>query len=238
MTQEDQDTPAGEEQSTPEAEDTHEDEHARGREGFWSVSEALRKAISTGYRAVASSEEGLRSVIVDAIPKELVLYMMRQADAAKDEVVRIFGQQIRRFLDNLDIAGEIQKVLTSVSFEIRTEIRFIPNDSVVKPHARIRVRAKAVEGDDDGVSPSQRRAVVGAVRDTVKRALGRLGRDERFEVDVEMEDEAQAEGAPPAKPERAAKPAKGMKPAKADEAGEAGEPREPKADSRPERDKA
>ena len=36
--------------------------------------------------------------------------------------------------------AEIAKILTSVSFEVRTEIRFIPNDEKLKPEVRNRVR--------------------------------------------------------------------------------------------------
>ena len=49
-------------------------------------------------------------------------------------MVRVVAHEIRDFLEATDISTELQKALTSLSFEIRTEIRFIPNDSGgVKP---------------------------------------------------------------------------------------------------------
>ena len=68
--------------------------------------------------------------------------MKRQADAARDEVVRIIGNQTKRFLEGLDVGHEVQKILTALSFEIKTEIRFIPNDEKVKPDVKVGVRAK------------------------------------------------------------------------------------------------
>ena len=43
----------------------------------------------------------------------------------------VVGQELRRFLETVNVSGELQKLLTSLSFEIRTEIRFIPNDEAV-----------------------------------------------------------------------------------------------------------
>lgn len=118
-----------------------------GHEGFArGVSDSLRKVISGTIRSVIPGDEGLRAAIVDAFPKELLGYVMRQVDAGKDEIVRMVGLQIRKFLENLDLGGELQKVLTSLSFEVRTEVRFVPNDQAVRPDARVRVRIR--RGDD------------------------------------------------------------------------------------------
>ena len=61
------------------------------------------------------------------------------------KVERIVSREIRIFLENVDFGGEIAKILTSVSFEIKTEIRFIPNDQAVKPQIKNKVDAKRVK---------------------------------------------------------------------------------------------
>ena len=161
--------------------DTSSDDGARtdddsARDGLWGVSEAFRKAVSSGFRA--------RGVIADAVPKELMQYMMTQTDAAKDEVVRIIGQQSRRFLENIDVAGELQKILTSVSFEIKTEVRFIPNDASVRPKASVKVSARASDTEE---APEQGRASLGIVRDILAHAVSRFIQDD-LDVDVQMGD--------------------------------------------------
>ncbi|MEZ4268834.1 MAG: hypothetical protein R3F39_20965 [Myxococcota bacterium] len=110
-----------------------------GRDGRAGVSEGLRKALASGIRMALSADD----VIRDAVPREVLSHVMRQTDSAKDEVVRVVGVQIRKFLENLDIAGEVQKILTSVSFEVRTEIRFIPNDQGLMPKPRVKVKSAA-----------------------------------------------------------------------------------------------
>ncbi len=68
---------------------------------------------------------------------------MVQASASKDEMMRIIGSEVRRFLETVNLSGELQKLLTSLSFEVKTEIRFIPNDqAVVKPEIKNRTTVK------------------------------------------------------------------------------------------------
>lgn len=106
------------------------------------MSDAVRKAVGSGIRSVIGSEEWVRSTIREVLPKELVTYMKRQADSARDEVVRIIGAQTKRFFEGIDVSGEVQKILTALSFEVKTEVRFIPNDQKVKPDIKVSARAK------------------------------------------------------------------------------------------------
>jgi hypothetical protein len=83
------------------------------------------------------------------MPKELVSYFKSAIDTGRDELVRIVGNQTRKFLEGIDVGGEIAKILTALSFEIKTEIRFIPNDQKIKPEIKTSVRPKRVRPDDD-----------------------------------------------------------------------------------------
>jgi len=111
------------------------------------LSDTFKKALGHGFRSVMSSEEKLRGMVADAMPKELVSYIKSTIDSGKDEVVRIVGNQTRKFLEGIDVSGEVAKLLTSLSFEIKTEIRFIPNDQKVKPDVKMSVRPKKVDKD-------------------------------------------------------------------------------------------
>ena len=60
-------------------------------------------------------------------------------------MVRGVAKEVRDFLEATDIAGEFYRALTSLSFEVKTEIRFIPNDQKVggvAPDVRSRVAVK------------------------------------------------------------------------------------------------
>ena len=58
--------------------------------------------------------------------------LVSQADSLRRETLRIISKEIRVFLENVDLGGELAKILTSVSFEVKTEIRFVPNDQSVR----------------------------------------------------------------------------------------------------------
>lgn len=109
----------------------------------------LRRIIAAGGEKL--TEPDLQRIIRDTpMPRDLSGLLVHQLDNVREEVLRILTQEIQRFLEGLNLSQELQKVLTSVSFEIRTEIRFIPNEkAVVKPKIKNRVRVKSAGGDED-----------------------------------------------------------------------------------------
>ncbi|MEY4511831.1 MAG: hypothetical protein RLZZ450_3953 [Pseudomonadota bacterium] len=78
------------------------------------------------------------------LPREIAGAVLGQIDETKNDVVRIIAREVRDFLEATDLAGEIKAALTSLSFEMRTEVRFIPNDkgTGVRPDVRARGRVK------------------------------------------------------------------------------------------------
>jgi hypothetical protein len=59
--------------------------------------------------------------------------------------VRVVAKEVRDFLSATDLSGELTRALTALSFEIKTEVRFIPNDAGgVKPDVRTKVAPKTV----------------------------------------------------------------------------------------------
>lgn len=115
------------------------------------VPDVVRRAISMGTSALSNTEDGIRKVVSDFnVPRDVAAYLVMQASASKDEVLRIFGEELRKSLESVNLSGELQKLLTSLSFEIKTEIRFIPNDqAVVKPEIRNKTTVKRSRDSDD-----------------------------------------------------------------------------------------
>lgn len=141
--------------------DIPEEEASRILKGLESLIPDIVKRTMGG---VLASEEGLRSVFGDKnIPKEFAGFLLGQVDATRRGVLRIVSREFRIFLENMDFGGEIAKILTSLSFEVRTEIRFIPNEERVVPSIKNRVRVKrrgededaAPEGEDDEPPPEK-----------------------------------------------------------------------------------
>lgn len=118
------------------------------------VPDLVKKTFAAGMGAVFTTEEGIRRVVGGAresLP-EVAGYLASSADGAKDKVFEIIARETREFLSNLNLTEEIAKILTTLSFEIKTEIRFIPNSERfggAEPDVKASVRLKRNDGDKD-----------------------------------------------------------------------------------------
>jgi hypothetical protein len=110
------------------------------------VPDLVKRTFYAGLGAVFTTEEGIRKLAQDfSLPKDVASYLINSAQSTKDELFRIVAKEMREFLENMNLGNEIAKILTTLSFEIKTEIRFIPNsESVggVKPDLKRQVSVK------------------------------------------------------------------------------------------------
>lgn len=117
---------------------------------------AIERGIETGIGTISNANESIRGMVGNKtdVPREVATYVLSQIDDTKSAVVRGVAREVREFLDSADLSTEVQRALTALSFEIRTEIRFIPNDSgELRPDVRARVAPKRVnktEPDESG----------------------------------------------------------------------------------------
>lgn len=106
---------------------------------------AIEKGIETGLGTLTNANESIRGMVGQRseVPKEVAGYVLSQIDDTKNAVVGVVAREVREFLEKADLATELQRALTSLSFEIRTEIRFIPNESGgVTPDVKAQVDSK------------------------------------------------------------------------------------------------
>ncbi|MGE0867169.1 MAG: hypothetical protein AB7P03_01310 [Kofleriaceae bacterium] len=115
------------------------------------VPELVKKTFAAGMGAVFSTEEGIRRIARESLP-EVAGYIASSADGAKDKVFEVIARETREFLANLNVSEEIAKILTTLSFEIKTEIRFIPNSdrfTGAEPDVKASVRLKRTDTKPD-----------------------------------------------------------------------------------------
>ena len=92
------------------------------------VTDAVRKAVLTGLGAVFLTEEGARKLAREwKLPKEIVGYVVSQAGGAKDEIVRVVGEEVRKFFESESLRREFLRALSSMSIEVHAEIRLKPS---------------------------------------------------------------------------------------------------------------
>jgi hypothetical protein len=126
------------------------------------IPELVKKTFSAGMGAVFQTEEGIRRIARENLP-EVAGYIASSADGAKDKVFEVIARETREFLSNLNLTEEIAKILTTLSFEIKTEVRFIPNserftgaEPDVKASVRLKRNDKVVGGEKDTSRSSEK----------------------------------------------------------------------------------
>jgi hypothetical protein len=125
------------------------------------VPEMVKRTFSAGLGALFSTEENLRKLAKDINIPDVAGYLASTADSTKDKVLEIVAREVRDFLEHVNLSEEVAKLLTTLSFEVRTEIRFVPNserysgvDPSVKASVRLKRNDKAAGGGVGGSASS------------------------------------------------------------------------------------
>ena len=156
--------PQARDDSAPD--DTEESSSARRSRIEQLLRETIRKAIERGVEAgvgtLSAADKTVRNVTDLKVPRELVSYVFSQVDETKNGLLRVVAKEVHDFLEATDVAGELQRALTALSFEVKTEIRFIPNDkggvkpsvkTMSKPKVRSTARTRRRSDSHDEIVP-------------------------------------------------------------------------------------
>jgi hypothetical protein len=92
------------------------------------IPELIKRAVEIGVEKATDAPETVKHFVADMkLPKEAAAYILQQIDDTKNGVLRVVAKEVRDFLEHTNIAREMQKILTTLQFEINTTIRFRPN---------------------------------------------------------------------------------------------------------------
>jgi hypothetical protein len=92
--------------------------------------EIVRKVIEAGYERLSEGPENVRNLMSELkLPKETLGALFGTLDDTKNGLYRVVAREVRDFLEHSNLAEDIVRGLTALSFEIKTEVRFIPNDA-------------------------------------------------------------------------------------------------------------
>jgi hypothetical protein len=133
----------------------------------------FEKSLETGRETTGAVREALNEVkaprdVANAVgkalseaklPRELASAVLGQLDDTKNDVLRILAREFREFLDSTDVSGALKEALTSLSFEVRTEIRFIPNEAGEGVKADVRARSRIKRNNPPPPRERRRRSV-------------------------------------------------------------------------------
>jgi hypothetical protein len=104
-----------------------EEREARRLKGV--IPELLKRAVELGVEKAVEAPEAVKHLVADLrLPKEVAAYLLSQVEETKNGALRVVARETRDFLEHTNIANELQKMLTTLQFEINTTIRFRPAD--------------------------------------------------------------------------------------------------------------
>jgi hypothetical protein len=93
------------------------------------IPELIKRAVELGVEKAAEAPDNLKEFVGGMkLPREVAHYLLSQVEETKNGLFRVVAKEIRDFLEHTNVASEMQKMLTTVQFEVNTTIRFKPND--------------------------------------------------------------------------------------------------------------
>lgn len=129
------------------------------------VPDGFKRRIETGMENMLR-EGRLKNIVGEMkLPKEAVNYLMSQMDETKHAALKIVAKETRIFLEKTNLSEELAKLLTQISFEIKTQVRFVPNDKPFKKGDKLKMEVDGpkIKGrrdkhasDDTGDEPPPR----------------------------------------------------------------------------------
>jgi hypothetical protein len=92
------------------------------------------------------------------LPKDLANQILSQMDETKQAAVKVVAKEVRTFLENTSLADEMAKLLTQISFEVSTNVRFVPSDKAMKRKGKEKAKKGSVPPDNPASDPTTQAA--------------------------------------------------------------------------------
>ena len=116
--------------------------------------EGFKRRIEAGVESVLKDGR-LKSLMSEfKLPKEIVAHIMSQVDDTKQAAVAVVARETRLFLEKTNLSDELVKMLSKISLEVKTQVRFLPNEDSMgkKGGIKLDIKGPTVSSitDDDG----------------------------------------------------------------------------------------
>lgn len=92
------------------------------------------------------------------LPREIITHIKNQVDDTKQATIGVISREVRLFLERTNLADELAKLLTQISFQVKTEIRFVPNDQAI-PRRKNRADKQPEEPSEQHRKKERRRSL-------------------------------------------------------------------------------
>lgn len=114
------------------------------------VPELVQRLFVAGMGAVFTSEEGIRKLASEvSLPKDVTKYLVSQAQTTREQLFRIVARELRSFLESINLGAELTKILTSLTFEIKMQVRLLPSGKPGTIHPEIQGDVKVLKNGEE-----------------------------------------------------------------------------------------
>src|SRR5579863_7678050 len=104
-------------------------DHERHRRLDTVITELFKRAVELGVEKAVEAPDSLKELVGGMkVPREVANYLLSQVEDTKNGLLRVVAKEVGEFLEKSNLGSEIERILTSLQFEISTTIRFKPND--------------------------------------------------------------------------------------------------------------
>ncbi len=89
------------------------------------ITDIFKKVVSTGISAAFMTEDAVKGIIHDLpLPKEMANGLLQNAKNTKDDFIDSVKNELKSYLDKIDVSKEIDRVLENYDLEINANIKF------------------------------------------------------------------------------------------------------------------
>ncbi len=137
--------------SEPPSGDEKERERARSERV---LPELIKRALEVGVGKLAEGPENVRTFVQDLkLPKELLGVFSAQLEETKNGMASAVAREVREFLQHTNLGEHLATALGRLSLEVKTEIRFVPNEAGAKPQASTEIRMRRTPSEPPAEAP-------------------------------------------------------------------------------------
>ena len=92
------------------------------------IPDGLRRLIALGLSGVFATQENLRQVVGDALPREWVDFVSGQSERTRAEFLERLAGELARSIESIDLARVMQQALEGRTLEVHARIRMLPDE--------------------------------------------------------------------------------------------------------------
>ncbi len=117
----------------------------------------MPELLKRGFERLTESPDSLRQRVTDLkLPKEVLSLLVAQVEDTKHELFGVVVREVRGFLEQTNLADELTRVLSSVSLEVRTQVRFVPNpDRIARVEPKVTSQVDAAKESTSTPPPAE-----------------------------------------------------------------------------------